>query len=210
MQGISKRLSSVAALVHQDAAIADIGTDHGYIPVYLVKKGIVKSAIASDINIGPLNSCKLLVEDEGLSDKIDVRLSDGLEKIEAHECDTVIIAGMGGELIADILDKCKYINEKHLILQPMTHPEIVRKYLYDNGFVIDNDIIVNDGNHNYSVFDARYTGEVLPKRRIDYFLGNIQDFSNKEYFTHLLNYFYNKSKSGEDYSDIIKSLEDII
>ena len=67
---------------------------------------------------------------------------------------------MGGELIADILDKCKYINEKHLILQPMTHPEIVRKYLYDNGFVIDNDIIVNDGNHNYSVFDARYTGEV--------------------------------------------------
>lgn len=210
MQVLSKRLSSIAALVHQDAAIADIGTDHGYIPVYLVKNGIAKSAVASDINEGPLNSCKALIKSEGLEDKITARLSNGLENISSSECDTIIIAGMGGELIAEILSKCSYISSKHLILQPMTHPEITRKFLFDNGFEIINDIIVADAKHHYSLFDARYTGIIEEKSKLDYYIGNIKDFSDKEYFTHLLNYLYNKSKSGEDYSSVINALEEII
>lgn len=208
MQKLSKRLSAVAALVKQDAAIADIGTDHGYIPVYLTQNKVVKNAIAMDINEGPLNSCKTLVKQEGLENKITVRLSNGLSSLQADECDTIIIAGMGGELISDILSKCSWIKDKHLILQPMTHPEIARKYLYDNGFEIDNDLIIADGKHYYSLFDAHYTGVIKNKTRIDYYLGNIKDFSQKEYFIHLLNYLKNKSKSGDNLSDVICAVEE--
>ena len=208
MQRLSKRLSVVASLVKPDSRLADVGTDHGYIPVYLCKTGVIKSAVASDINKGPLSSCEALVEQEGLEDKIKVRLSNGLDELCPDEFDTLIIAGMGGELIADILSRCAYLSSKHIILNPMTHPECARKFLYDNGYEILNDFIVEDSNHYYSVFDAVYTGKTEPKSRVDYFLGNIKDFSQKEYFIHLLNYFKNKSKSGEDYSDIITALEE--
>lgn len=210
MQKLSIRLSSVAALVEQDAAIADIGTDHGYIPVYLAEKKVIKSAVASDINEGPLNSCTSLVKEKGFENIIRTKLSNGLDSLDENDFDTIIIAGMGGELISDILSRHSYVKDKHIILQPMTHPEVARKFLYDNGFEIKNDIIVKDGRHYYNVFDAYYTGKIIPKSRVDYFIGNIRDFSNKEYFEHLLNYFKNKSKSGEDYSDIISALEIII
>jgi tRNA (adenine22-N1)-methyltransferase len=210
MQKLSKRLLAVASLVKENSRIADIGTDHGYIPVYLYQSGIIQSAVAADINEGPLSSCKALVLQEGLEDKIEVRLSDGLDSLHPNEYDTIIIAGMGGELIADILSRDKSIQKKHIILNPMTHPELAREFLYSNGFEIQNDFIVADGNHYYSVFDAVYVGEILPKSRVDYFLGNIKDFTEKEYFVHLLNYLRNKSKSGEDYSDVINALEDIL
>lgn len=207
---LSIRLSSVAALVNQDAAIADIGTDHGYIPVYLLKNNIIKSAVASDINEGPLESCRRLVSEYELNDKVRVILSNGLDKLNEKDFDTVIIAGMGGELISEILSKKDYIKSKRLILQPMTHGEIVKKFLYDNGFEIDKDFIVKDGKHNYNIFDAYYTGACKERTRVDYYLGNIKDFSNKEYFVHLLSFLKNKSKSGQDYSDIISVLEKIV
>lgn len=208
MQSLSPRLSAVAALVKKGSRIADVGTDHGYIPVYLYKQGIIRSAVACDINIKPLSSCEALVLQEGLCDAIKTRLSNGLDNVAGDEIDTVIIAGMGGELIADILSHCDYINEKHIILNPMTHPEIARKHLYDNGFEIVNDIIVSEGRHSYCVLDAVYTGTVQSKSELDYYLGNIKDFSNKDYFLHLLNYLKNKQKSGADYSEIISTLEE--
>lgn len=200
---------AVAELVKSGSAIADIGTDHGYIPVYLYKTGVIKSAVAADINEGPLSSCRALIEQENLGDVIKTRLSNGLQAVSSDEYDTIIIAGMGGELIADILSK-KDVRDKHIILNPMTHPEIARKYLYDNGFVIDKDIIVEDAKHHYSVFDAHYTGVKENKSQSDYYLGNIQDFSDKAYFLHLYRYLKNKSKSGADYREIIHALEDII
>lgn len=210
MQTLSKRLDLVASLVKKGSTIADVGTDHGYIPVFLCKTGIIKGAVACDINIGPLSSCEALVLQEGLSDYIKVRLSNGLDNVKSQEFDTLIIAGMGGELIKDILSRCTYVKEKHIILNPMTHCEIVRKYLYDNGFEIINDIIVEDSKHYYSVLDAKYTGNIVPKNRTDYYLGEIKDFSCKGYFAHLLNYLKNKEKSGEDYSDVITALEEIL
>ncbi|MGN0521734.1 MAG: class I SAM-dependent methyltransferase [Eubacterium sp.] len=210
MQKLSERLLAVASLVKKGAVIADVGTDHGFLPVYLIENGIVDEAVALDVNEGPLSSCKALVEKENLQNKIKVRLSDGLDNLCPDECDTVIIAGMGGELIADILSRHKWIKNKHLILQPMTHSEITRRFLFDSGFEINDDIIVKDGRHYYSVMGACYTGEVKRKSRADYYLGNIKDFSQKEYFIHLKNYLYNKSKSGEDLSDVLQALEEKI
>ena len=210
MVSLSKRLNAVASLVKSGSSVADVGTDHGYIPVYLVENKISPFVVAMDINEKPLASCKSLVKDEGFENVIKTRLSNGLEKLDKGECDTVIIAGMGAELIVDILSNCDFVNELHLILQPMTHPEIARKYLYDNGFEINNDFIVTDGKHSYSIFDANYTGKITPKVQKDYFLGNITNFSQKEYFLHLLNYLKNKSKSGADLSDVISAVEEIL
>lgn len=208
MAGLSKRLDAVASLVRPGSVIADIGTDHGYIPVFLSKASVIKGAVASDIHEGPLSSCKALIEQEGLQDRIQVRLSDGLDRLKPEEYDTVIIAGMGGELIARILSRCGCLRDKHIILNPMTHPEFARKFLFDNGYGIKNDFIVRDGRHYYSVFDAEYDGSQTVRDRADYYLGNIRDFSDKEYFIHLLHYLKSKSKSGEDYSDVIRAVEE--
>lgn len=197
-------------MVREGKRLCDVGTDHGYVPVYCVQKGIIPSAIACDINEGPLSSCKALVDEYALSDKIKCVLSDGLEKINGDEVDDILLAGMGGELITDILSRCPYISDKHLIMNPMTHPEVLREWLYSNGFQINNDVIVPDGRHHYNVFDAVYTGTVGDKTEIDYYLGNIGDFSDKEYFLHLLNYLKNKQKGGEDKSLIIKRIEELI
>lgn len=210
MKALSNRLKAVADMVKQDSVIADIGTDHGYIPVYLYKAGIIKGAVAADINEGPLDSCRKLVEQQGLCDVIKVRLSDGLCSLHPDEYDTIIIAGMGGELIADILSKDASIRDKHIILNPMTHPELARKFLYDNGFEIDRDMIIPDSRHYYAVLDAHYTGRTVKRTKKDYFLGNIKDFSDKEYFVHLLSFLKNKSKSGEDFTEIINEIEAVL
>ena len=199
-----------ADFVRQNARLADIGTDHAYLPLWLCLNGTCPSAIAADINPDPLSRGQAAIMNFNAEHLISTRLSNGLEKLDRCECDTVIIAGMGAELIVDILSNCDFVNELHLILQPMTHPEIARKYLYDNGFEINNDFIVTDAKHSYSIFDANFTGKITPKVPKDYFLGNITDFSQKEYFLHLLNYLKNKSKSGADLSDVISAVEEIL
>lgn len=209
MNKLTKRLQAIADMVEDGSVIVDVGTDHGYIPVYLVENGICDKAIACDINEGPLNSCIFLVRQLGLSEKITCVLSNGLDSIN-DSYDTIIIAGMGGELIADILSRARDINSKKLIINPMTHPELVRKWMYDNGFEIDKDIIVPDGKHHYNIISASYVGKINSKKDIDYYLGNIEDFSDKEYFKHLLVYLKNKQKSGIDYSSIINAIEEKI
>lgn len=210
MVRLSERLLAVCSLVKVNSRIADIGTDHGFIPVWLYQNAVIKGGVASDVNIGPLNSCKRLVSQELLCEHIKVCQSDGLKNLCEDDFDTVIIAGMGGSLIADILADCPYIKNKYLVLNPMTHPEIVRKFLFDNAFEIDDDIVVKDGEHYYSVFSAHYSGVLRSVKRADYYLGNIKDFSNRQYFERLIRYLENKSKSGEDYSDVINAVKEKI
>lgn len=204
---LTKRLQAIANMVKRGSIPVDVGTDHGYIPVYLVQNKICKTAVACDINEGPLNSCRMLVSQSGLDNKIKCVLSNGLQSVD-DEYDTVIIAGMGGELIADILLKAENITSKNIILNPMTHPEIARKWLFNNGFEITSDIVVADGRHHYSIFSAEYVGNVGEKKQSDYYLGSIMDFSDKEYFEHLLVYLKNKQKSGLDLADLIKTIEE--
>lgn len=207
MVNLTKRLQAVADLVRKGARLADVGCDHGYVPVYLVENGIIPSAVACDVNEGPLKSCVGLVHQSNLDESIKCVLSNGLDDVCGDDVDDILIAGMGGELIADILSRCDYLRDKHIILNPMTHPEIARKWLFDNGYEIVNDIIVPDGKHHYSIFDAVYNGTVQEKGQLDYFLGNITDYSDREYFIHLLSYLRNKQKGGADYGDLIEYIE---
>ncbi len=211
---LSKRLSAAANLIRQGSRLADIGCDHGYVPVSLILDGRIESAVASDINEGPLNSCINLVKEYELENKIKCVLSNGLERINLDEVDDILIAGMGGILIYDILNSDKVdfekLKEKHLVLNPMTHPEEARLWLNNYGFEIQNDIIVKEGKHYYSIMDAYYTGE-NNNFDADCFLGKIEvTKENIGYFEHLLNYLKNKQKGEPDFSEEIKKIEEKI
>ena len=211
---LSKRLSAAANLIRQGSRLADIGCDHGYVPVSLILDGRIESAVASDINEGPLNSCINLVKEYELENKIKCVLSNGLERINLDEVDDILIAGMGGILIYDILNSDKVdfekLKEKHLVLNPMTHPEEARLWLNNYGFEIQNDIIVKEGKHYYSIMDAYYTGE-NNNFDDDCFLGKIEvTKENIGYFEHLLNYLKNKQKGEPDFSEEIKKIEEKI
>ena len=145
---LSKRLYAVASLVTEGASVADIGTDHGYVPIYLVKNQIASKVIALDINQGPLERARMHIIGHGLKDKIETRLSDGLKKVRPHEVDTMIAAGMGGGLVIKILTEGKGVVDtlESCILQPQSEIDKVRRFLADNKLrIVDEDMVEEDG-----------------------------------------------------------------
>lgn len=155
---LSKRLKRIAEHVDKCESIADIGTDHGYIPIYLVKEGICEKAIASDINKGPIEKAKVNVTFEGVSDKVKCLLGAGLNPLKVGEVNGVILAGMGGNLTRDILlaDMPKVKKYDFLILQPAQNPEVLREFLYKNNYkILDEDLIKDEGRF-YELFKVKY------------------------------------------------------
>lgn len=156
---LDKRLSAVAALVRPGSRLADIGTDHAYLPVHLVQAGVCPSAIASDIGAGPLEAARRTVTENGLTSEIALRLGDGLATVTADEVEDIAIAGMGGETIAAILEAVPWVKDARLrlILQPMTRAEDLRRWLLTNGFSVIEEHLIIDGRHLYPVLAAEYT-----------------------------------------------------
>lgn len=154
---LTPRLAKIASLVPRGSILADIGTDHGYIPCYCVKNNICPRALAMDINQGPLDNARDTVKNEGLEDLVLLRLSDGMNKLDYGEADTVVIAGMGGLLIRSILesDKDKLKDGTYLILQPMLAQKELRQYLYDNDMSVENEYLETEGNKIYNIILAR-------------------------------------------------------
>lgn len=149
---LSSRLAAVAALVPSGARLADIGTDHAYLPVSLLLEGRIDHAIAADVRKGPLDHARRTAEEYGVENQLDFRLCDGLAGIRADECDTITIAGMGGETIAGILSRAEWAREgKRLILQPQSTQEVLRDFLSRNGWKIFSESIVREGERWYPV-----------------------------------------------------------
>lgn len=151
------RLKKIAELTRGSSVLADVGCDHGYIPIYCIQKGYCKRAIAMDINRGPLDRCYKNIVKYKLENCIETRLSDGIEMLSSGEADTVVIAGMGGLLIRDILSS-GYKNIKdgtNFILQPMLAPFELKEYLYENCFIIENEYVVRDDNKYYNIIKAK-------------------------------------------------------
>ena len=159
MQTLDKRLSAVAALVRPGSRLADIGTDHAYLPVHLVQSGVCPSAIASDIGAGPLDAACRTVTENGLTSEIALRLGNGLATVSAGEVEDIAIAGMGGETIVMILEAAPWVKNKdiRLIVQPMTRAEDLRRWLLTHGFTILEEHLIIDGRHLYPVMAAQYT-----------------------------------------------------
>ena len=204
---LSKRLMKIASYVNYCEAIADIGTDHGYIPIYLVKNNKCNSAIASDINKGPIEKASTNIRFEGLSEKIKCLLGGGLKPLKVGEVNGVIIAGMGGNLIRDIIlediEKVKLYD--FLILQPAQNPEVLREFLYNNNFeILNEDLILDDGKF-YELFKVKYNEnakKINVKDEISYEISSILLESNNS----LVNY-YIKSKIKK-YENIITYIKD--
>lgn len=168
------RLTACAEMVEGDF-ICDIGTDHGYLPAYLLTCGKCRHAIAADINQMPLNAARATFEMAEVLDKVDLYLSDGLEKIPLDDVTDIVIAGMGGELIYKIISSDDRIKNWHgnFIFQPMTRAEVLRENLYKNGFEITAEKGVVSGRFSYCVLKCRYTGNCREYEPYRYYLGKL-------------------------------------
>lgn len=154
------RLKLIADKVPQSEVVADIGTDHAYLPIYLIQQGRCNRSIASDVKVGPVNVANRHIAKYNLSGKIETRLGSGLETIKTGEADTIIIAGMGGTLLAELLeaDAEKTYQAKTLVLQPMNDLDVVRRWLYDHKFDIHDEELVAEGPKIYCVMTASHDG----------------------------------------------------
>jgi len=152
-QTLSSRLLAIAERVPHGAAVADIGTDHAYLPVYLIQNSIAGRVIASDVNSGPLDKALRNIKDSGTAQSIELRLGSGLEILSPGEVDTAVITGMGGLLIADILEKSSCIAREiqTFLLQPMNHLEGLRRYLVHHHYRIIDEVLVEDDGRIYCV-----------------------------------------------------------
>ncbi len=160
---ISKRLLCCASMVQPGSRVADIGTDHGYLGIYLLQSGAARHVIACDLRKDPLENARRNAKLFGVDGEMELRLSDGLEKILPDEVDTVVMAGMGGDLIQKILSQCPWRKREGLqfILQPQSAGNVLRRWLCEDGFEIQREEPVQDGHFLYTVMDIRQ-GEPAP------------------------------------------------
>lgn len=198
---LSKRLLAVSEMVTSNSRLADIGTDHGYIPIYLIENKRISHAIAMDVNKGPLNRAKENIERHGLGDYIETRLSDGTAALHCGEADAVVIAGMGGGLVMKILTEGSGVlgSVKELILQPQSELAFVRRFLQDNNYVIVEENMVLDEGKYYPMMKVVH-GKMDYKREIDFKYGRLLLEQNNECLKSFL------EKEEKTYEKVLETL----
>lgn len=172
---LSIRLNEIVSMIETCESIIDVGTDHGYVPIYLVKNGITKKAIASDINKGPVEKAKNNIVVNNTQGQIRCRLGSGLSTVKKGEVQIAIIAGMGGNLIRDILENdLDIVKElKYMVLQPVQNAEVLREYLYSSGYdILDEKICYDDGKF-YEIIKTKYNSKPLVLDSIYYEISKI-------------------------------------
>lgn len=180
--------------------IADIGTDHAYIPIYLIENKKADYIVAGDIRKGPVEIAKTNVEKHKLSDKIDVRLGSGLSILNMGDVDTIIIAGMGGQLISEIIDEnLKIARSCSLVLQPMNAQYELRKYIIKNGFKIADEDIVLEGFKVYNIMNVTNGSQAEFENDIEYHLPKY--LKNHKYYKNLY------EKKHREFTKVINGLE---
>lgn len=172
MQSLDSRLKTAADMCRRGVVVADVGTDHALLACYLAMNG-AKSVIASDIKDGPLEAARRTVAETGAGN-VTVLKSDGLKAIDY--ADDVVICGMGGELIAEIIAGCRFLSgDTRFILQPMTKADVLRRSLYAGGFTIDEERTCYDGKHGYVIILAHYTGSKTEIDELFALTGKVKD-----------------------------------
>ncbi|RVU71709.1 MULTISPECIES: class I SAM-dependent methyltransferase [Lactobacillus] len=168
------RLNTLAKMVDPGSRVADIGTDHAYLPIELVEKGQIDFAVASDVAEGPLENAREDIQAAGFAEKIATRLGPGLSTITAADnIDTVVIAGMGGKLISQILNDA-WLKGQHfptLVLEPNVGEEEVRSWLMIHGYEIIAEDIMAEAGHSYELIKAKFVGKILPLTETELMFG---------------------------------------
>ncbi len=197
---LTARLNCIVSYVNSQIS-ADIGTDHAYVATELIKLGRAKKVIASDVRKGPLNMAVENIKKHGMEDKIQTRLGSGLSVIKPYEADTAIIAGMGGELICDIINNdIETARSMKLILQPMNAQYELRKYLIENDFTIEGEDIECEGHRVYNILIVKNGRQKPFLNDIEY---HIPYYLKKNKYFHAL-----YDKKMREFKKIIKGLED--
>lgn len=148
------RLMVVASCIPEGHRVADIGTDHARLPVYLLERGLAERAIATDVREGPLERAARTIAAHRLTGKVELRLCDGLAGLCPDEADSVVIAGMGGDTIIEILRDVEWVRGKNLIMQPMTHPARLEAYLMASGYREPRRLEAHEGRRTYIIFNV--------------------------------------------------------
>jgi len=186
---LSQRLKTILGFLSQGVVLADIGTDHAYLTIEAVQQGICKRAFACDLHSGPLKIAEKNIQVAGLSKKIETRLGDGLSIIKPGEVDCIVIAGMGGMRIWNIiLEGIEQAQMAKLILQPQHDIVNLRKNLHSIGFEILDEALVRENDHFYVIISAKYTGNTHIWSEREYFLGK-----------HII------EKGGDDFSAFVQN-----
>ena len=186
---LGHRLKTAADMVRKGAKVADIGTDHAYLVAYLLLNNISSFGYACGINPNPLKKAEATIKENLLEDRAELVLCDGLLGLSKDLADDIVIAGMGGETIISILENCSWSKDetKHYILQPMTKASILRKYLCENGFEIEDETAVIDSNRVYTVMSVYYTGKVSAPDFVFCELGKLSDKKDGESVEYIKN-----------------------
>lgn len=218
---LDERLSSAAAFVREGSRLADIGSDHAYLPIYLALSGKVERALASDINMGPVESARQNIEAFGVGDRVEAICSDGLAGAKDFAPDDIAILGMGGELIESIIERAPWVKSEgiRLILQPMTHAESIYSYLCRSGFEITDEGICATSDKRsdriYRIIVASYFGETYVPSTVEAFVGkrNIERYIStgdplvRRYIKHLIEVFGIRM-NGKKYAGIDAKYEE--
>jgi tRNA (adenine22-N1)-methyltransferase len=219
---LGERLLAVSKYIRKDAVLCDVGTDHAKLPIKLVLDKRIERAYATDINEGPIKTAEKNVKELGLSDMIGCIMTDGLVKTDGLGITDVSICGMGGELIARILSECSYIKDPkiNLVLQPMTHAQDLRRFLFKSGFDIKDERLCKESGKLYLVINASYSGKTVEFSELELYIGKILPLKQKdalfyELCERTLCLFENKQKSSdkqeaEMFSALFGSLKEMI
>lgn len=216
---LTPRLSLVASFVRRGVVIADIGTDHAYLPVWLVNSNFCRSAVASDVKKGPLDSARRTASEYNAEEKISFKLADGMDGVLPSQADDIVIAGMGGELIADIIRRCDWLKDptKHLVLQPMTAQAELREFLCESGFTITREAVAieKSGLKLYLVMSVVFSGKPFTTDSVFYISGLLAQeggAAERAYLEHQANILLKKAKGlraskSENITEAVKAEE---
>lgn len=186
---ISDRLATIAYMIDSNKVVFDVGSDHGQLPCFLVESGISPKVYAGDIAIGPLEHAKETIKKAGLEDKVIPVLSDGLSKAE-NDVDVVVVSGMGYHTIIHILDSCDVSAYQYFIIQSNTDVDLLRKYISDHNYTIEDERIIFDGfyyqiikfsadlHDSYNEDEIKF-GPILLKKRDHIFIEYLKQRKNK-------------------------------
>ena len=197
---MTKRLDSICSLIRSEVGIADVGTDHGMIPVHFALAGYPGKLFASDVNTLPLRSARTLAEQEGVADRISFHCADGLDFCRPEDVDAIVLAGMGGDLIVTILNRAEWVFDARvqLVLQPMTKQEILRFWLVNNGFSIEEERLVKEAGKCFILFSARYSGRNSRYSDAELFTGKRKQARDPALFCEVLQREAQKVKRRRD------------
>lgn len=225
MLNLSPRLEMVAKMTRENKALCDVGTDHAYLPVYLLQRGRIPYAFAGDINDGPLKNAEQTEKKYGFTEKIELILGSGLVNFKENCAHDFVIAGMGGELISKILNDSPWVRTlgNHFVLQPQSHAEDLRRYLTENGYEIQKESVCKEGKHLYLamevVFCRKTPDELIPtgvSADAWYYTGKLSESDDEckdEYLLHIksrLSVRMDALKKAERDDQTVSKLQNII